>query len=262
MVLGIRFWRRARSLDDGQRRALAEHGFLVAPGVIPPARVAAAVGAIDRSLARGLRAEDVPRFRASSFCPELRSEPVVLDLLRSTPAWEIAESLLGRGRIAPVRQAQIALSFPAPERPRETLTPHVDGLHYPGNDVPSGTVASFTALVSVLLSDVLAPAEGNLVVWPGSHRALAAHLRVHGPGSLARGMPALELGDPQPVVGRAGDLVIAHYLLAHAAGPNTSSRLRYAVYFRLKHAAHDRAGLAGLPELWRDWPGMQAARIS
>ena len=94
-------------------------------------------------------------------------------------------------------------------------------------------------LAGIVLSDVDTASAGNLVVWPGSHRVLERYFRERGPKSLLSGMPAVDLGPPEPVLARAGDVVLCHYQLAHAAGPNTSPRVRYAVYFRLKARGHD-----------------------
>ena len=71
-------------------------------------------------------------------------------------------------------------------------------------------------------------------------------------------MPDVDLGRPEPVLARAGDVVLCHYQLAHAAGPNTSPHVRYAVYFRLKARGHDDRRWECLTDLWREWPGLSA----
>jgi hypothetical protein len=58
---------------------------------------------------------------------------------------------------------------------------------------------------------------------------------------------------PQQVVGRAGDLYLAHYLLGHNMGGNLSSVVRRVVYLRLKSDAHvDR---------WREYVQDKLPRI-
>jgi ectoine hydroxylase-related dioxygenase (phytanoyl-CoA dioxygenase family) len=44
---------------------------------------------------------------------------------------------------------------------------------------------------------------------------------------------APKLGEPVQVEAEAGDVVLAHHLLAHGAAPNLSLRVRETVYFRL-----------------------------
>jgi hypothetical protein len=243
-------------LNEEQREALLRDGYATVPGVVPAAPLAAALRAINHSLGQGLPPADLPVFRSRSFCPELQRAPVILDLLRATPAWLLAESLLGEGRVEAVRSGQIALAFPQTEAP-EAPYPHLDGLHTPTNGVPAGEVRSFTLLVGVILSEV-GPGAGNLTVWPGSHRRYESYFRDKGPQSLLGGMPPIALPDPVEVTGSVGDVVLCHYQLAHAVGANTSPHVRYAVYFRLKSRGHDGRRWECLTDLWKEWPGLRA----
>ena len=53
---------------------------------IPRERVDAAMRAINHSLGKGMRPEDVPTFAARSYCPELQPTPAISGLYNSTPA--------------------------------------------------------------------------------------------------------------------------------------------------------------------------------
>jgi ectoine hydroxylase-related dioxygenase (phytanoyl-CoA dioxygenase family) len=245
------------TLTGAQNASLRERGYAVLPGAVPRERYEAALTAINASLGRGLRPEDVSRFRARSFCPELQKTNVILDLFRETDASRAAASLVGSDGLERVTTGQIALSFPA-ESSATRPHPHIDGLYTPENGVPKGSVLSFTMLAGIVLSDATTPDAGNLVAWPGSHRLLEAYFRARGPKSLLEGMPDIDLGRPEPVLARAGDVVLCHYQLAHAAGPNTSPHVRYAVYFRLKRKGHDRQKWECLTDVWREWPGVGA----
>jgi ectoine hydroxylase-related dioxygenase (phytanoyl-CoA dioxygenase family) len=247
----------AGALTGPQKAALRDQGYVVLPGFVPRVRYEAALTAINASLGRGLRPEDVPRFRATSFCPELQKTAVILDLFRETPASAAAASLVGGDGLERVTTGQIALSFPTDKASRPPH-PHLDGLYTPDNGVPAGSVLSFTMLAGIVLSDVTTPDTGNLVAWPGSHRVLEAYFRARGPKSLLAGMPDIGLGSPEPVLARAGDVVLCHYQLAHAAGPNASPHVRYAVYFRLKRKGHDGQKWECLTDVWREWPGIGA----
>ena len=252
----------AATLTGPQKDSLRSRGYVVLPGVIPRPLLEAALRAINSSLGRGLRPEDVPRFRAKSFCPELQKADVILDLFRETAASTAAAALVGTEGLERVTTGQIALSFPADGHAAPTTarppTPHLDGMYTPDNGVPAGSILSFTMLAGMVLSDVDGPNAGNLVVWPGSHRILEGYFRTRGPKSLLAGMPDIDLGQPEPVFARAGDVVLCHYQLAHAAGPNTSPHVRYAVYFRLKRKGHDRLSWECLTDVWREWPGISA----
>jgi len=241
------------TLAETEQESLVREGYVRVAAAVPPPRIAAALRAINHSIGQGLCPGDLPTFRARSFCPELQRAPVILELLGAV--WPLVESLLGEGRVEPVRSGQIALAFPQLE-PAAPPYPHLDGLHTPTNGVPSGEVRSFTLLVGVMLSDVV-PGAGNLTVWPGSHRLYEAYFREHGPRSLLKDMPPVALPEPVEVTGRAGDLVLCHYQLAHAVGANTSSHVRYAAYFRLKSLGHDDRRWECLTDLWGEWPGVR-----
>ena len=239
--------------------ALLRDGFVHVPGAVPFALVHRALHAINRSLGQGIDPRQIGTFRAQSFCPELRKARVITDLLYEGGAWPLAQSLLGAGRVKRPGSGQIALAFPT-RGPAATPHPHLDGMYTPANGVPRGQVLSFTMLVGVMLSDVEAAESGNLVVWPGTHQVYQDYFRQRGPRALLEGMPEVDLPRPLSVTGRAGDVVLCHYQLAHAAGANTSPHIRYAAYFRLEHVDHGRQRWEALTDIWREWPGMAAAQ--
>lgn len=228
------------------------------PGVVPPILVDQAVRAINHSLGEGFDPERVPEYRARSYCPELQGEPVIIDLAMNSPAWDLAKSLIGEETLRPVGGGQIALRFPMTDEPKAPVRPHLDGMYSPLNGVPKGTVRGFTLLMGIVLRDIEQDFSGNLMVWPGTHHRHAEYFRAHGYHALLNGMPPIAYPEPVHVTAKAGDVVFAHYLLAHGTAPNLSPNIRYTVYFRLYHAAHDTSRLAEDP--WIDFPGVQARR--
>jgi hypothetical protein len=62
-------------------------------------------------------------------------------------------------------------------------------------------------------------------------------------------MPKIALAEPRSVLVEAGDVMIAHYLLAHTTNINISSEIRYAVFFRFNGR---RRGWLDVPE----WNGV------
>lgn len=156
-------------------------------------------------------------------------------LLTGSSALAIAESLIEPGKFDPPDHIQVSLNIPPYDhRPGG---PHIDGLTPPE---ASGRPGTFTMLAGIFLTDQTAEQMGNLWVWPGSHRAAAAYLREQGAGRLTLSVPypPVALTEPRQVVGRAGDLLLAHYLLGHNIGGNTSATTREAVYFRLRREGH------------------------
>jgi hypothetical protein len=250
------------ALSAGDKRTLEETGYLLVPGLVSPDRTRAALAAINASLGRnGLPPDALPRMEALTFCPELVGDAAILDLYRATPLAELAEAALGAGRVRDPREAQIALRFPTPGAAMLDPRPHIDGLPRALNGVDAGTLYHFTALAAVFLSDVEQRFAGNFTVWPGSHRALAAHFATNDAlGTLARPevpFPPVALPEPpRQLIVQAGDALLAHYLLVHGVSANLSPNIRYAVFFRLFHDEHQPDAISSLGDLWRHWPGL------
>lgn len=240
-----------------EKQAMYQHGFIKIPGVIPQVMVDAALRAINHSVGEGMKAEDMAVMRARSYCTELQSESVITDLFNRTPIVQMAESLIGVGNVKPARGGQIALRFPGLQDPPRTPAPHIDGMYSPTNGVPKGTIQNFTMLVGVYLSSAPSDNAGNLAVWPGTHHAFEQHFQTHGAQTLLDGLPQVKMPDPYQVPVEPGDVVLAHYQLAHGTAPNVSPHVRYAIYFRVTHPAHDRADWqAPMKDIWMHWPGM------
>jgi len=240
-----------------QKKKFRHEGFLVVPGVVAPVLVDRAVRAINHSLGKGMRPEDVPTLAARSYCPELKQSPAITGLYSDTPASAGMESMLGARNVRPVESGQIALRFPTLDDKTGEIWPHIDGMYSPTNGVAKGTIANFTALLGVYLSDVSKTDAGNLTVWPGSHLLHEQYFRANGQKALLDGMPKVDLGPPLQVTGNPGDVILAHYLLAHGVAPNTSPHTRYAVFFRIIHAMHDQQRWESMTDAWLQWEGME-----
>ena len=94
---------------------------------------------------------------------------------------------------------------------------------------------------------------------PGTHLTHAEYFRAHGPEAFlaAAGYPPIRLPEPEQVTGEAGDLLLAHYLLGHNIGGNTSRAVRRAVYFRIKRAGHDPRWREFLQDPWLDYDAVR-----
>ena len=174
-------------LTYAQKQEIFKNGFVKVPGVVPQVMVEAALRAINSGVGEGMNADEMVTFRSRSYCPELQGEPVITDLLNRTPAWELAESAIGAGRITRAKGGQIALRFPSMQDPPPKPGGHLDGMHSPHNGVPKGVIRNFTMLVGVYLSYVPQPYSGNFTVWPGTHHVYEKYFQEHGPESLLEG---------------------------------------------------------------------------
>ena len=239
-------------LNREQVDEFAERGFLVLPGVVPPDVLAVASAAIDELIKLDPPGPQVQG--PYNYFPEAAQAPALAALLAGSPAFGLAESLTGPGTLDRPWQVQVALNVPPfPHRPGMH---HIDGA--PGE--PDGRPGTFTMLAGVLMSDQRDEDAGNLWVWPGTHLTHAEYFREHGPDAFftAGGYPPIRLPEPEQITGQPGDLVLAHYLLGHNIGGNTSPAVRRAVYYRLKRTGHDPRWREFLQDPWLDYDAIGA----
>lgn len=121
---------------------------------------------------------------------------------------------------------------------------HIDGYGIPGQTEPH----TFTLLAGVFLCDESEPGRGNIWVWPGSHLGHERLFRERGADLLlapeSQGGHACllsnapDFGPAQPVLAQRGDVLLAHYLLAHNQSGNMWNPLRRIVYYRLAATGH------------------------
>lgn len=248
------------ALTEGQKAEIRQRGFVKVPGVVPQAKVEAALRAINASFGEGIDPDEIVTYRAQSFCPELKQDPVITGLLNDTPAWSLAESAIGRGKIQPVKGGQIAVRFPVAGDPELRLGGHLDGRHSPTNGVPKGTIRNFTMLFGVALSAVKNEWAGNLALWPGTHLLYERYFREHGFEILRKGgkegMPPIEETEAEQQMAEPGDVFLVHYQVKHGAVTNVSPHPRYAIYFRLNHVDHEELKREALTNVWLEWEGM------
>ena len=246
---------------NSQIESFYEEGYIQIRGAVPKVMVDAARKAINRSIgAVGLGTDDLENFKVGSYCDELKSDPVMTDLYNRTPVMTAAEQLIGKGKVLPVWNVQMAMRFPTivdedvPE-PRG----HLDGLGSGRNGQAKGQYSrGFTAFAVIYLADVPNINYGNFTVWPKSHRLLEGHFKMNGHEVLTDGTPRVDLPEPPvQVTGEAGDAVIAHHQILHTGGPNASADIRYAVITRLKHVECDGVGKDAYTDIWREWDGVR-----
>lgn len=219
-------------LDRRQMRGFAEDGYVVVPRVVPETLLDGA----RREVGLLTEREPPPAGHVGPHFYFLADAPDALRaVLYASPALAAAESLIAPGRFEPPEHVQVALNLPGfSHRPGG---PHVDGL---APTEPDGRPGTFTMLAGVFLTDQTGEDAGNLWVWPGSHLSAARYLRERGGDALlpSSPYPPVELPEPRQVRGRAGDLLLAHYLLGHNIGGNTSDAVRQVIYFRLRREGH------------------------
>lgn len=239
-------------LTDQQADAFSRRGFVLIPQVVTGDPLAGANRRVDQLLA----SDPPPADRRGNhfYFLDAAGEPALMAPLTGTDASGLAGELAGAGTLEAPGQVQVALNIP-PFDHRPGI-PHIDSSVVEPAGEPNGD--TFTLLAGVLLTDQLTEDSGNLWVWPGTHLTHADYFRQHGPDKFCA-YPPVSLPQPEQVTGRAGDLLLAHYLLGHNIGGNfASSRVRRALYYRVSARGHASHRSAFLRDAWLDYPAMRA----
>jgi hypothetical protein len=245
------------SLTDTDLRTFEREGYLVIPGAVPEALLAAADAEID-----GLVEDTEPHEGDGGpgvnawFMPRARL-PRCEALLRDAPVLAAANELVAPGELDFAFDHVQVSTTRAPWH-HVPGGPHLDG-HTPRPDHEAPD--SFTLLVGVLLTDQTDDQSGSLWVWPGSHlahralfeeRGTRVLLEAYGHSTLLH--PPFTLGRPEPVRGRRGDVVLAHFLLGHNKGGHLGPVDRRTVYYRLAVPGHAQRWDATFLDPWLEYP--------
>lgn len=218
-------------LTSQQLRHFGEHGFLVVENVVPRTLM---LDVLNSEPAKRLSLDQGSGPRSCWIDDVEASHPILAPFFQ-TGALDLARSAIAPDDFEFPISVQLTRNSPPWRRPE--VRPHLDGLAHRSIGERPG---SFTLIAAILLTDQLSVSSGNLWVWPGSHISNAEYFTENGAASLmaTRPYPPSRLAAPQPVCGRAGDLVLLHYLLGHQSGDNESSHVRYALYVRLRACGH------------------------
>lgn len=242
-------------LTDAQRRQFATDGFTIVPGVVDEALLHAADDEIDQLVTRSPAPEGTvgPHFH---FVPP-HQLPAGDAALRDSGALALADELVAPRQLDhALDHIQVALNIPPyPHRPG---APHIDG-HRPDEEI-----ASFTMLAAIFLSDESAPDRGNLWVWPGSHRGHQQLFRERGvdvlkavSGQAILLDPPVWFGPGEPLLARRGDLLLAHFLLGHNIGGNSTSTTRRILYYRLAVSGHEGRRTETFLDPFTEYPSLR-----
>lgn len=240
-------------LSAAQKRRFMRDGFLRLPGAASRARAERALRLVNAELgaARG-GAVGVPSFSRIWDRPEL------MGLLYETRLWGDCESLLGPGAALRPIMANVTLGFPSLEGapPHDDADFHVDGVPA----APGREPRTFTLFLCVLLRDLPRRFSGNFKVVPGSHLEVSRLAASRGAEAVGEAFRERAFPEALQFVGRAGDAMLCHHHLLHARERNDSAEIRYAVFFRVEHAAHRSRWREAMADPWLEFDGLRARR--
>jgi hypothetical protein len=231
---------------------LRTQGFAHFPGLTPEPLIRAAREAIEIDLSSNYDSERQSEYDNQSYCPQLKGTPPIMNLLVQSPVHNLLDEIFELDKIG-WDGGQIAIrrahNHPKPIPPQ----PHIDGFSSGRNGLEEGKIYNHTVLVGVFLTPVSSAFAGNFTVWPGSHDVYENYFRVRGPQAMREPMATPEIGAPVQLMCSVGDVVLAHYQLAHSASVNTADIDRVAIYFRVWLHSMESNRWHYLTNIWEGW---------
>ena len=243
-------------------RAFGRNGYVVIHGFLAEPTLAALADEVDALVAR--KPAPAGKVGFHHYFEPPSSLPVAERALRRSNVLALAGEL-----VAPLAidlafdHIQVATSIHGWDH--EPGGGHIDGYGIAGQTEPH----SFTLLAGIFLGAESEPGRGNLWVWPGSHLGHERLFRERGADVLmspeSQGGHACLLNEPpdfgpgQPVLAERGDVLLAHYLLAHNHSGNMWNPLRRIVYYRLAAAGHRQRWAATHTDALREFQPVRAA---
>ncbi len=225
-------------LTQAQVAQFVNNGFVIVPNLIDPDRVSAGLKELKHKT--GIVPDESKTWPTEKNGMHVTQEGIAVDrTVCISPQLKAVVRELAGPAVTCERGLGPILRFPQPgPKQFEPGGAHIDGTRQ-GNGL---TVypTHFLLLVMAYLTDTDAH-DGAFTVWPGSPRQvfswaysnnidLGEKWRTTG----STGAPDIPLNDPIPVVARAGDVAICHYLMVHASSPNRGNHVRVGLHGWLK----------------------------
>jgi len=237
----------ASVLSSADLAHFKEKGYIILRNAVPPELIRSALRSINHQLGRPDCWEvdkDPLNNNAAQLSLKLPRQGVGRDIFNKSPVfWSAVNVLLGAGNVAPWNQGQqVALRFPLPPGVGQDVPDIRPGTRYHIDGMGQNKLCPFSLLCGVALSEQMRTNMGNLHVFPGSHLDERLHKYyvdlINDDNQNETDDRKPNLGDSEQVLLRPGDVVLAHQLLAHRVGLNSSEHIRYQLYYRVSHKDH------------------------
>jgi hypothetical protein len=229
-------------------------GFILINNAIEPKTVGSVINLIKADISENFNDKRQQEYDNISSCPDLRDHETLAKLTKCNTISETLDQLTGPGVLA-CEKPQIAIRYAHNCEDKRAPVPHIDGTPTGLNGLKGDELNPFTLLVGIFLTDVKECFAGNFTVWPGGHKTMQNYFGSKGETAMKMtdSLPSgLDFGEPLQIQANAGDSIICHYLLPHAAAVNVSDNDRIALFFR-HWFREQRPKFQALTNLWDGW---------
>ncbi len=247
-------------LTDADKNFFKENGYLVKHNVLSAVQISAAQDALWEGIEAD-RNDPKTWIDANPRVPVPSNHPAISATAQESPAFAMAEELVGKGRLNPGNPGP-RLVFPSGSD--EWALPehgHLDGYYTPNNGVPEGTVGIFHVGLTIYVEHI-EPRGAGFIVWPGSHKVAHEYFKNHSLLSIQGGTSqTLFAGLENPprameITGPPGTVCFWHGQLVHTGSKNCARNIRMALIARLSRKDLNDIRFESPDDMWTYWEGI------
>lgn len=242
------------SIDD--KHSFRENGYLLVNDALTERQVEAAADVLWDDMALD-REDPASWINAGPIRMSCASHTDIRATLFDSPLFEMAEELVGQGRIANSSPGP-HMVYPTGKKNWEPPSGgHLDGYYTPTNGVPEGTVGKFFLGITCYVNHVK-PESGGFTLWPGTHKQTEEYFKSHSILSVQGGgsRDVFDLPASIEITGPPGTAVIWHGRLMHSGSQNCGEEIRMALISRLKPKNMNDILFETPDDMWQYWEGV------
>ena len=178
------------------------------------------------------------------------NHPDILATLHDTPLVDMAEELVGKGKLKVSNNPFCKMVYPTGN---ESWS-HPDHGHMDGYTM-EGVVHTFTVGVTVNINPIK-PQGGGFTIWPGTHIRAAEYFKTHSLLTPSKAYGERDLPEPVEITGPPGTVCFWHHLMMHSAGINCRKEIRMAFVSRLVRVDIEDVMFETPDDMWEYWEGI------
>lgn len=245
-------------LTDADKTFFKKNGYLVKHDLLTDQQLSDALDVVWENL-DCKRDDPASWINASPNHPPIGAHPAIRATLYETAVFEMAEELVGKGKLNNSTNPGPHFRYPTGETDWETPKGgHLDGYYTPTNGVPEGTVGRFQVGTSFYLNNVVNQG-GGFTVWPGTHIQAAEYFKTHSLLTFKGGNAndTFDMPEPVEITGGPGTVCFWHGQLMHTGAKNCAKEIRMALITRLNRKDSNDMLFEFPEDIWTYYEGIQ-----
>ncbi len=190
--------------------------------------------------------------------PKCGGHPAIRGTLHDSPIFEMAEELVGKGRLNENSGPGPKMNYPTGKNDWSPPSGgHLDGYYTPSNGVAEDTVGKFMIGATIYMNHIQHQG-GGFTVWPGTHRMAGEYFKNHAINSIkgGSGRRVFDLPEHEEITGPPGTVCLWHGQLVHSVSRNCAREIRMALIARLRRTDNNDILFETPDDIWEHYEGI------